>query len=266
MKKLVILAAIAMLAVSANAAVVTFGGDGSAGLGDLYDNNIQDRISWSSTGNGGPNPELQLNEYYRNRRALLRFDVSSLYGQIGSVESVTLRMTLSRDYAGGNVAINRVLPADSSWEEGSYGWSGFFSSSTFWGLQTSSSYVMLQRYQAWTGAYGTMLSNQAVSGVAGDVVDFTFTGEDLTAMLQAWATAPVYDVNAGAFEDRSLGHVDIANEGLFVRGFDDIFFASAENATYTGPQLIVDYTPVPEPATMSLLAIGGVAALIRRRK
>ena len=263
-KALLIVALVAMCATGAQAAIVTFSGDGSAGLGDLYDNNIQDRITWQSTGNGGPNPELQLNENYRNRRALLRFDVSALAGTIVSVESVTLRMVLSRDYAGGNVAVNRILPADSSWEEGSYGWSGFYSSSTFWGLQTSSSYVMLQRYQAWSGLYGTMLANQAVSGLAGDVVDFVFTGEDLTAMMQAWATAPVYDVGAGGFTSRAQ-HTDVPNEGLFVRGFDDIFFASAENATYASPELIVDYT-VPEPATMSLLVIGGIAALIRRKK
>ena len=117
-KALVIVALVAMCATGAQADIITFSGDGSAGLGDLYDNNIQDRISWSSTGNGGPNPELQLNENYRNRRALLRFDVSALAGTIVSVESVTLRMVLSRDYAGGNVAVNRILPADSSWEEG----------------------------------------------------------------------------------------------------------------------------------------------------
>jgi hypothetical protein len=266
MKKLSVILVLALCAVGAQAAVVTFGGDGSAGLGDLYDNNIQDRISWSSTGNGGPNPELQLNESYRNRRALLRFDTSSIDGMIGSVQSITLRMTLSRDYAGGNVAVNRILPADSSWEEGSYGWSGFYSSSTFWGLQTSSSYVMLQRYQGWSGSWGTMLANQYVSGLAGDTVDFVFTGEDLTAMLQAWSTLPVYDVGAGAFMNRNDGHQDLANEGIVIRGFDDVFFASAENATYASPQLIVDYTPVPEPATMSLLGLGGIAALIRRKK
>ncbi len=265
MKKFGAILVLALCVAGAQGAIMTFGGDGSAGAGDLYDNNIQDRISWSSTGNGGPNPELQLNENYRNRRALLRFDVSELDGMIGSVESITLRMTLSRDYAGGNVAVNRILPADSSWEEGSYGWSGFYSSSTFWGLQTSASYVMLQRYQGWSGSWGTMMANQYVSGLAGDTVDFVFTGENLTAMLQAWATAPVYDVGAGGFTSRAQ-HTDVANEGIVIRGFDDVFFASAENATYATPQLIVDYTPVPEPATMSILGLGGLAALIRRKK
>jgi len=265
MKKFAILAVIAMIAVSASADIMSFSGDGSAGLGDLYDNNIQDRISWQSTGNGGPNPELELNEYYRNRRGLLRFDVSALDGAIGSVESVTLRMVLASAHTGGNVAINRIGAADSSWEEGSYGWSGFYSSSSFWGLQTSSSYVMMQRYQGWSGVWGTMMANQSVTGVAGDVVDFTFTGEDLTAIMQAWATSPVYDVGAGGFTSRAV-HTDVANEGIVIRGFDGVKFASAENATYASPELIVNYTPVPEPATMSLLAIGGIAALIRRKK
>jgi hypothetical protein len=49
-----------------------------------------------------------------------------------------------------------------------------------------------------------------------------------------------------------------------------VAYGGAGDIQYTGGttdgKVKVVYTTVPEPATMSLLAIGGVAALIRRRK
>ncbi len=42
-------------------------------------------------------------------------------------------------------------------------------------------------------------------------------------------------------------------------------FASRENTTYAAPQLVMDYTPIPEPATIGLLTLG-FGFLYRRRK
>jgi len=75
---------------------------------------------------------------------------------------------------------------------------------------------------------------------------------DVTDLVQAW-----YD---GA----------IANNGLEIRssGTNQLHFLSSnEQAPGTfGPNLAITYGPVPEPATMALLAVGGLAPLIRRRK
>jgi len=42
-------------------------------------------------------------------------------------------------------------------------------------------------------------------------------------------------------------------------------WASSEHATLAGPQLILDYTPIPEPASLALMGLGGLALVARKR-
>ena len=86
-------------------------------------------------------------------------------------------------------------------------------------------------------------------------------------------------VNSGHLERSFLGAADVGSGGLsavtltpLVAGdhtaYMDFAKVTGTNSVYvTNPNLVaIGLTSVPEPATMGLLAIGGIAMLLRRRK
>ena len=87
-----------------------------------------------------------------------------------------------------------------------------------------------------------------------------FNDQDLIDLVQAWidGSKTNYGLMLRWADESGLGHAG-APSG------DDYYaiFASKEHSTLTGPQLVINH--VPEPATLSLLVLGGLA-LIRRRK
>jgi len=287
MKKLILLVALVLaVASTASAISITFSGPGNTlaptyNAGNppesksVYDNNTQTRVSWSSTGNGGPNTTMILNSAQNNRRELLRFDISQLNGLLTSVSSATLKLTLSAPATNKLLTINRAGAANSNWEEGWYGWSGFFSSSSSYQLQTSSSYVRLKLGQVYA-AWGDNIYTGLVSGNAGDVISIPLnsvqTSAYIQSMLQTWATNGVTDRGRGSFEDPianvDVGFLNCPNDGFVMLG-NDITFASSNNTTYTGPQLILNYGggggAVPEPSALAFVGLG-MLGLVRRRR
>jgi len=94
--------------------------------------------------------------------------------------------------------------------------------------------------------------------------------------LQIIGSAPAGNPNGGAFVIKADGIAEIcarANDGTNWI-YTTTFTASSNNVAIQMGTAAGDVpeagalllTPVPEPATMSLLAIGGLSALIRRRK
>lgn len=282
MKKLLVIALVLASCATANAAIMTFGGNGNNQAGGAFDTMLA--LANPMTGgykfggdvaNYGGLGWLGANES-ASTRGLLRFDMSALNLTGQTVTSVTLRLFQSNT-AVTNLSLFHVDDAvgqnpNSNWEEGTD--TGSYSNG--WWNRTSWSRCNRGISDSWYGGSGggtlvapTLATVAATPGVVGAAVDFVFTGTQafLTSVMTAWASDTVTDWGRGAFAPPDT-NVATPNRGMLLLGGNGgggARFYSSENGTNSlGPQLIVTYTP--EPATLGLLAIGGVAALIRRRK
>jgi hypothetical protein len=189
-------------------------------------------------------------------RSLIRFDVSALAGM--TVDNMTLRL-YQRNTDTTNLGLFLVNEEDSNWEEGTD--TGSYSSG--WWNRTSWSYCQRAVGDGWSGTWDEQVGSvAALPGVVDGYVDIplSYSG-GIQALFDIWASNGVTDAGRGAFGVPDQD-VPAANTGLWILGNGGTFYSS-ENANGLSPQLIIN---VPEPATMSLLALGGVAALIRRKK
>jgi hypothetical protein len=267
MKKAIVALMLLAVCAGANADVVTF-----SGATQTADTMVASATPMTgsykfggNTANYGGSTWFGTNAGGSNTKAILRFDVSSLAGSFASINSVTLRL-YQRDTSTANVTLFQMNPADSNWEEGTD--TGSYSNG--WWNRTSWSYCNRGCSDAWSGGAGVgswgaaLASTAGMPGVLDSAVDFTFTGVDLDALITAWASVGVSDYGRMSFAAPDSNNV-VANEGIVLLAGANSTFYSTENGTMI-PELIVNFNPVPEPATMGLLAVGGVVALIRRKK
>lgn len=188
------------------------------------------------------------------RRALLQFDLSSIPAG-STVNSASLTMNLSRSAGpGGGISVG-AYHVMASWGEGTS-----VANSSAGGAGTASTAGdatwMHRSYPGteWNSPGGDFSGSAFTSTAIGTPEGLkTFPSTSaFVAEVQAWVNNP-----AGNFGLMMIG--DEAVEGGAQR------FDSRENAIPSArPLLSVDYTPVPEPATLSLAALG--AALLRRRR
>ena len=184
-------------------------------------------------------------------RALLKFDFTAAGIPLGAtINSVTLSLTVVIVPGGGGqnsvFDLHRVLQ---DWGEGSFAgiptstggpamageatWQARFHSGTLWTAPGAA---------APTDFAAAASASQAVAGLG----SYAFSG--MTADAQTWLDNPA----------QNLGWILISQSeptSLTARRF-----GSRENAT-ARPTLLVNYSPVPEPATITLFGLCGLGAI-----
>jgi hypothetical protein len=262
------LALFTALALPAGAATTTLTATG--------DNTILNgSLAGHNYGNFNPISSGKINNGIPNQSSILRFDVSTLAGIYTSIDAITLRLyywddTVAANFGTADVLTNvhAITAANRAWIEGiSAGaaqsgestWNNSAHGSTPWagsaGLGTAGT-----DYDSTVLASHTLVA--ANRPAAGTVIDFSFTGDStaLTALIGAWMVDNV---------DNSRD-----NPGLLLRdpspstqnSRNRFTASSTEDANAAlHPQLIVNYTAIPEPSSMLLLGLGGLRMFRRRR-
>lgn len=186
------------------------------------------------------------------RRGLIRFNVSALAGQFASINSITLRLNVLAVAGANTVELFEPVALNGDWVEGTSD-NAFESGTSTWDNK-------IQPGTAWVGGaglgtlgYGSVLASNAYTGASSGFSDFVISNPAL-------ALALITDFLTGSNEGFLL---KATNESVATTNV--VIFTSSEVGTVSQhPELIVDYTPTPEPASAGLLAAGAVFLFARR--
>jgi len=200
-------------------------------------------------------------------RPMMRFDLSGVISGATSVSSISLKLKEDGGVTtkgSGTINIYRIAAANAAWVEGTGNstpdlagtadWSHLSHDDTDWagsaGLST-----------AGTDYVATLLGSISFDATVGATYTVNLAASDAAlrlSLIQEWSGTQAN--NAGLL---FIADTDVAGGGG--SNTEGLVVASAENATLSfRPELTVEY--VPEPATMSLLGIGGLLALVRRKR
>lgn len=226
-----------------------------------------------SIGNGGVNA-------FGRAHALVRFDVSSLAGQFASIDAAKVRLY----YAGtpslsaGSFSAYQVSAANTGWVEGPG--AGSVASNQFPGSST-----WAERLRGTQGSNGTPNGTPWASGthvwptngglsipptdhISSAIATAAFTGTEL-----ATTSVDLVLNNMSAVVDWING----TNSGLVlkpdtptdlggVKWYTSEAIGLGAGFAQYHPELIIDYTAIPEPASLTLLVMSSLALLCGRRK
>lgn len=237
MRKVMIIAATLVAGLSANATVVTLtpDADGDIRSKDLADNGYNRNVLWVA--NEGSDPSTT-----RSGKGYIRF---ALPGNIDTVASATLDLSLAvarnSEKTYNFYVLNDGVAYETNWKE--------------WNSENTGN------------ADAGLTWNNAPANDKGSPTAFTSDAASLGSLIKG-ASATNITFNAAslatAVENDSNGFITIMLSVNNVTSSSDQF-ASKENTDYAVPSLQLDYTPVPEPATLGLFGLFAIGLLLFRR-
>ena len=256
MKKLLLIAAGRMLEGFAQADTMTISGTGDVedtGLMEVYATRNSGALTWGYVGSKGAG---------KKEKTLLRFNLSSLTNSLGAgetlqINSATLHWRAYDNFLGTNTLdIYEVSAANAGWVEGTSlisdgnakagesTWSYRSYATTNWAGSAGMS-------TAGTDYISTPVATVEINGNA--AAGYTIFDESLPASLvQGWADDE--SSNGGLLFDMDAG----TSANVYM-------WTSEYSVQAAAPSLTVDYTVVPEPATIGLFSISGLGVLLMRR-
>ena len=185
------------------------------------------------------------------RRALLAFDLGTLLPANAIIESVTVTMHVaSASVLSHNFSLSRVT---APWTEGASDAIGNEGSGT--AAMTGDATWLHASWPgvAWSTAGGDFSTTSSAARAVGDVGFYSWTSAQLTSDVQSWLAHPT------------------ANFGWILRGEEGApgttrrFDSSESLDASLAPSLVIEYSVVPTPGSMALLALSLLVARRRRR-
>jgi len=235
-------ATVFMCAAAAPAAVIS--------IGSIKDNTLYEDAAGSLSNGAGQRIFAGMAGNGLIRRGLMAFDIAGNIPAGATINTVTLRLNMSQTSSGMKTV--ELRPALIDWGEGfsvAGGGEGSGAPATL-----GDATWLHARYPSsfWSNVGGDFAGSASASQLVGAIGAYTWSSSQLAGDVQTWLDNPASNFGWAVLCDE-------VNIGSAKR------FDSRENATPANrPLLIIDYSPIPEPATIAILALG-ILAICRRR-